>query len=254
MKFEPVKKVSSYEQIVDQIETGIREGHLAAGDRLPGERRLMETFSVSRATVREAMRVLHATGVVEPRAGDPRGSEIMPFSPKTLERPLTRMAHQEGTSRVGLIQFRLLLEGQSALLAAALCEEEAKSEIEARAADLANLATKDSTNGVEEFGRMLSAFHDTIRSASGNQLLQATGEAVDGALTEIARRRLDKEALGTARRRRLSQSAADAAELARQIREGDPISARRTATENIYRFYRDELSESERALLQPLVG
>ncbi|TLQ01105.1 FadR family transcriptional regulator [Nesterenkonia salmonea] len=254
MNFEPIKKVNSYELIVEQIEARIRDGELSAGDRLPGERRLMETFSVSRSTVREAMRVLHATGVVEPHAGDPRGSEVIPFSPKTLQRPLARMAHQEGTSRAELIQFRLLLEGQSALLAAALCSDETKDEIESRAADLAELAASDSADAVEEFGRVLSAFHHAIRLASSNQLLQATGQAVDGALTEIARQRLDDETHGLARRGRLGQSAQDAAGLAERIRDGDAAGARRTATENIYRFYRDSLTEAERATLEPLVG
>lgn len=253
MKYEPIKKVNAYELIVEQIVAGIRDGQLTVGDRLPGERRLMEKFSVSRATVREAMRVLHATGFVDPRPGDPRGSEVMAFSPTTLERPLSRMAHQHGTTRLELLQFRLLLEGQSALLAAALCDETAKSQIDSRAADLARLAAKGPTRDVEEFGTILSAFHQAIRSASGNQLLQATGSAVDGALTEVALRRLDGE-VGPELQDRLGRSAQDARTLAACIRAGDTAGARRTATQNIYRFYRDQLTEAERRTLEPLVG
>src|SRR5690625_7848205 len=96
MQFEPVKKHNSYEMIVDQIESGIREGRLHPGDRLPGERKLMETFSVSRPTVREAMRVLHATGVVHSRPGDPRGPEVMAFTPEALQHPLMRIDRKSG--------------------------------------------------------------------------------------------------------------------------------------------------------------
>ncbi|WP_120004413.1 FadR/GntR family transcriptional regulator [Nesterenkonia muleiensis] len=257
MRFEPVKKISSYEMIVEQIESGIREGNLHPGDRLPGERRLMETFSVSRATVREAMRVLHATGVVNTRAGDPRGPEVLPFTPEALERPLLRMTYQEGTTRADLIQFRLLLEGQSALLAAASGDQDAKEVIAARAADLMALADGAAgadTDLPEEFGVLLSNFHSAIRAASGNQLLQATGQAVDGALTTLARQRLGDEPGSTALVQRLRCSAQDAAALTEYIHDGDAVGARKLATENIYRFYKDRLTDQELAVLEPLVG
>lgn len=261
MRFEPVKKVNSYEIIVDQIEEGIREGRLHPGDRLPGERKLMETFSVSRPTVREAMRVLHATGVVSSRAGDPRGAEILPFTPQALERPLARMTHQHGTTRAELLQFRLLLEGQASLLAAAADPGEAKQRISACAAALDDLAHRAGAAGAEattdlatEFGELLSGFHSSIRAASGNQLLQVTGQAVDEALTTVARQRLGEEEDVPALRARLRRSAEDAAILTQRIRDGDTGGARRTATENIYRFYKDRLSDLELKALSPLVG
>lgn len=55
--------------IVDQIKVLIRDGSLSPGDRLPSERELCERFGVSRVTVREALRVLEATGLVTIRVG-----------------------------------------------------------------------------------------------------------------------------------------------------------------------------------------
>lgn len=259
MQFEPVKKVNSYEIIVDQIESRIRDGQLHPGDRLPGERKLMETFSVSRPTVREAMRVLHATGLVNTRAGDPRGAEVLAFTPESLERPLLRMTHQEGTTRAELIQFRLLLEGQASLLAAATQDDPAKQQITSRAADLTSLAQRAASTGTYEdirqtFGVLLSSFHRAIRAASGNQLLQATGQAVDEALTTIARQRLGEETDGPALESRLRRSAENAETLAARIQSCDAAGARRTATQNIYRFYKDRLTDQELEALAPLVG
>ena len=57
------------ERIVEQIRAKITAGELLPGDRLPPERELARAFSVSRASLREAMRRLSALGLVEIRWG-----------------------------------------------------------------------------------------------------------------------------------------------------------------------------------------
>lgn len=58
---------SAVDQVLAQIRELIVEGGLKVGDKLPTERDLCERFSSSRTTVREAMRMLNAFGVVEVR-------------------------------------------------------------------------------------------------------------------------------------------------------------------------------------------
>ena len=58
---------SAVDQALAQIRDLIGEGGLRVGDRLPTERELCERFSLSRTTVREAMRMLNAFGVVDVR-------------------------------------------------------------------------------------------------------------------------------------------------------------------------------------------
>ena len=58
---------SAVDLVLTQIRGLIVEGGLKVGDRLPTERELCERFSSSRNTVREAMRMLKAFGVVEVR-------------------------------------------------------------------------------------------------------------------------------------------------------------------------------------------
>lgn len=255
MDFTPVRKTSAYEFIVEQIEKGISSGELRVGDRLPGERQLMESFSVSRATVREALRVLQATGVVDSRPGDPRGPIVMPFHPDVLERPLSRLAQQQEISRIELLQFRLMIEGQAALLAAVRAEAEALDAVDEAARRIGELvvagdADPDHEIDPEGFGLRVADLHAQIRLASGNLLIQTCGTAVGAALTEIVSRRLQDDA---DRAHRLHRSATDAAALAARIRAGDATGAQHAATSNIYRYYRDGLSEEERALLEPMV-
>jgi GntR family transcriptional repressor for pyruvate dehydrogenase complex len=51
------------------LEQAIASGALWPGEKLPSERSLAEQFGVSRAVVREALRALDATGLVEVRSG-----------------------------------------------------------------------------------------------------------------------------------------------------------------------------------------
>jgi GntR family transcriptional regulator, transcriptional repressor for pyruvate dehydrogenase complex len=58
---------SAVDQVLVELRSLIAEGGLKVGDRLPTERELCERYSASRNTVREAMRMLKAFGVVEVR-------------------------------------------------------------------------------------------------------------------------------------------------------------------------------------------
>ena len=62
--------------IVEQVKLLMRQGRLKPGDRLPSERELCERFGVSRVTVREALRVLEAGGLVDIRVGARGGAFV----------------------------------------------------------------------------------------------------------------------------------------------------------------------------------
>ncbi|HEK0910358.1 TPA: FadR family transcriptional regulator, partial [Pseudomonas putida] len=63
-------KRSLVEQAVDQLRERIAQGAWAVGQRLPTEPELALELGISRNTVREAMRVLAFSGLVEVRQGD----------------------------------------------------------------------------------------------------------------------------------------------------------------------------------------
>ena len=72
------------EAIVEQIRALMRSNRLRPGDRLPSERDLCERFGVSRVTVREALRVLEAGGLVDIRVGARGGAFVTTPSPDRL--------------------------------------------------------------------------------------------------------------------------------------------------------------------------
>ncbi|MGH3627928.1 MAG: FadR/GntR family transcriptional regulator, partial [Sciscionella sp.] len=67
--FNRVKTRRGFEYIYEQVRNAIAEGRLRPGDRLPAEREMAEIFGVSRHGVREAIRGLESTGLVESRPG-----------------------------------------------------------------------------------------------------------------------------------------------------------------------------------------
>jgi len=58
-----------YEQVLSQIREMILNGFYQKGDMLPSEKELMDLTGVSRITVREALRLLNESGVIETQKG-----------------------------------------------------------------------------------------------------------------------------------------------------------------------------------------
>ena len=53
-----MKKQMKYSQIIDDLKKQILSGKIKAGDKLPSENQLSETYGISRQTVRKALQVL----------------------------------------------------------------------------------------------------------------------------------------------------------------------------------------------------
>jgi GntR family transcriptional regulator len=65
-----------YQGIVEELRASILEGRLEAGKRLPSENELAERYDTSRPTVRRAIALLKAEGLVNTEQG--RGAFVRP--------------------------------------------------------------------------------------------------------------------------------------------------------------------------------
>jgi DNA-binding FadR family transcriptional regulator len=98
------------EVIVDQVRLLIRQGRLVAGDRLPSERELCERFGVSRVTVREALRVLEANGLVEIRVGARGGAFVTAPSSRLVGEGIVDLISLATISAVEVTEARMVFE------------------------------------------------------------------------------------------------------------------------------------------------
>ena len=92
--------VALWRQVADGIERGIADGRFAAGERLPGETEIAETYRVNRHTVRRALATLAERGLVRAE----RGSGTYVEAPR-LAYPLrsrTRFSEIVGAGGIGL--------------------------------------------------------------------------------------------------------------------------------------------------------
>jgi GntR family transcriptional regulator, transcriptional repressor for pyruvate dehydrogenase complex len=82
--FSPVSTGRVSVEIVDRIKAAIRAGALAPGDQLPSERELTKQLGVSRVSVRDALRMLEANGLIEVRVGAKGGAFVTAPAPKLV--------------------------------------------------------------------------------------------------------------------------------------------------------------------------
>lgn len=64
-----IKRTSLQSEIIRYIQEYIEENHLEAGDRLPSQEQLIQMMGVSRTSLREAMKILEARGILTARNG-----------------------------------------------------------------------------------------------------------------------------------------------------------------------------------------
>jgi GntR family transcriptional repressor for pyruvate dehydrogenase complex len=106
-----------YSAIVEQILESIRRGVHPPGSSLPPERELAVQLDVSRASLREAVRVLEHAGVLEVRSGS--GTYVTAESASNVTTLRARTALLGEHSPLDLIAVRLVVEPAASRFAAA---------------------------------------------------------------------------------------------------------------------------------------
>ena len=172
MTFKPNPVRRAREQVETQLREAILSGTFRRGDKLPSEVELSQSFSVSRTTVREALRSLASEGLISKMPGASGGSFVQVVDHQSLGLLLGET--MQTTLRFGSINHdevasvRRMLEIPSASLAA---EHRADADLEL----LDNILARQKGLTVEspEVPGLDVGFHAAIAEASKNRVLSS---------------------------------------------------------------------------------
>jgi len=180
--FEGVNRSPLYLQVAGSIREAILSGQLGPGDALPTERELSESFKVSRASVREALRALQAQGLVS-SGGSPARTVVAAGAGAHARDALVTLLRLNGVRVDDLMQFRAVLE------AAALAEAARhRDHLELAPAREALTDMGRPGIGAEEYEEADLRFHVALVRASGNEAMHLVMQALRAA---VARHLLD---------------------------------------------------------------
>lgn len=167
--FNSIRNNKASELIVSQIRKNIFQGKLVPGDRLPAERLLMEQFSVSKQTLREAMRVLEFIGLIEIKKGTGGGACIAEIDNNITMDMLANFLYFKDLSLNNLMEVRKIVEPYAAAVAADNISKEDLAKLKALI-DLAEEQYKADDTSEGDFKNDLD-FHCVIANSTQNPLL-----------------------------------------------------------------------------------
>ncbi|MEV0288280.1 MULTISPECIES: FCD domain-containing protein [unclassified Kribbella] len=234
--------MKNYELVLHRVEAELAAGRLRIGERLPGERVLAEQLGISRPSVREAVRVLEAMGVVRTATGSgPEAGAVIvaePVSPLTAVLRLHLATNHLPMADV--VQTRILLESWAAREAAG--RQAAAGELKLAE----DLLDQMDTEGLspEEFHLLDAEFHVALSGLAGNVLIAAVmaslRSAIHGYVLAAVPNLPDWEATAVGLR-------AEHRAILKAIRAGEQGAAADLVTAHIKNFY-------EAAALAPFGG
>jgi GntR family transcriptional regulator, transcriptional repressor for pyruvate dehydrogenase complex len=175
--FSPVSSGRISAEIVDQIKRAIREGQLSPGDRLPPERTLAEQFGASRVTVRDALRILEASGLIEIRVGARGGAFVTAPASEIVGEGLANMIMLASLSAEEVTEARFMLElGMMPMV----CERATADDVAALAeiCERAEQALQNNSYGVE----LSAEFHTRLARCAHNTAIEMIVNSFHGPL------------------------------------------------------------------------
>jgi DNA-binding FadR family transcriptional regulator len=171
-----VRQVPLVLQVSERFRAQIESGAWPRGSRIPGENQLALELGVSRGTVREALRSLSLTGLLEPRVGD--GTYVR----ATNEISGVLVRDELSASLTHVLDARAGIEAAAARLAAA------RPSADSLAALSAALESRAAAGDLDAFVAADADFHRGVVVASGNPLLLRLYDAIAEVLTESIHR------------------------------------------------------------------
>ena len=171
--FQPLEKKRYSDHIVELIKAKIMQENLKIGTRLPSEVDLSQEFNVSRSVIREALRILEISGLVNIKKGPSGGIFVSNVYHKPIKDSLSNMILSGKLTTDHLFSARLLIEPH-------IAREAARHATKKDLKDLQKLM-QDSEAHIDDPVRLRRNnldFHLLLARASGNPVLSILLESI----------------------------------------------------------------------------
>ncbi|MGO4748793.1 FadR/GntR family transcriptional regulator, partial [Streptomyces sp. 2MCAF27] len=164
--------MSLTDKAIDRIRELVQSGELPPGAKLPPEQQLAAELGLSRNLMREAVKALAVSRVLEIRRGD--GTYVTSLEPELLLSGIgSAVELLRGDTLLELTEVRRLFEPVATGLAAGRISAEGLAEVE-RHLEAMQVARDD----VEELNEHDAAFHRAVIAATGNATLATLLEGI----------------------------------------------------------------------------
>jgi GntR family transcriptional regulator, transcriptional repressor for pyruvate dehydrogenase complex len=161
----PITLRTAGERIAERVVTAVALGEFVPGQRLPTERELATMLEVSRATVREALQRLQASGYVITKRGRGGGTFVRTDQGPDAEEMIARTLVPAWDDLTELLDFRQLVEQMIARTAAQRREDRDIAQIRLAVRAYVDATDRDSSRLADH------ALHQAIARATHNARL-----------------------------------------------------------------------------------
>jgi len=227
--FQTAKQTKVFQDVVAQIQNAILDGRLKTGDTLPSERQLKEMFSISRGTLREALRVLEQKGLIEIKLGVGGGSVVKDVNTDQISDGLGLLIRSQKVSLNHLAEFREDVEG---IVAARAASRHSKKDISGLKA-LLSKARKCIDGGTSQrnaFIEIDKQIHLSLAQIAQNPIYLSVLHSVHDNIHRYYDRFLSME------ERELKENYQDLCDLVEAVEKEQADQARRLARSHVRRF------------------
>lgn len=188
------------QQIADELRRLIVSGELSEGDSLGHEPELVERFGVSRPSLREALRILEAEGLISVVRGMLGGVVVHEPNERMTARTAALVLRARNVSLADVHEARSLLEPTAVRVVASLrSRRPAVSELQRLVDDQVRVILDP-----DAFGPANARFHERLVALAGNQTLslvaEMLNEIVARAVTAVSKTGSAETSVATRRR------------------------------------------------------
>lgn len=175
MPINKIKRHSISDQVFEQLKEQLLKNEWKMGEKIPSENELAASFGVSRITVRHALQKLTALGLIETKLGE--GSFVKDVTPGISMNQLIPTAYINENSLHEILEFRRVMEGKVAELAAIKATPEDIKELEG-----VYLTMEQVKDDLQRFSEADLKFHLTLANMTKNSIILQTFHIINDVL------------------------------------------------------------------------